>query len=84
MAKSLNCAAPVRAVRKLTALLTRWDGTTNDYAIAAMVPLRNYAFGAMFVTLSDGKKRVVNVFVNDKEEVVFWDSKNPNSIRVAL
>lgn len=48
-----------------------WD--CDDYAIAAMVPLRNYAFGAMYVTTTEGKHHVMNVFVNYKKEVVYWE-----------
>jgi len=50
-----------------------WD--CDDYAIAAMVPLRNYAFGAMYVTTSSGYKHVLNVFVNRKKEVVYWEAE---------
>lgn len=51
-----------------------WD--CDDYAIAAMVPLRNYAFGAMYVTTTNGKPHVLNVFVNLKKEVVYWEPQN--------
>ncbi len=50
---------------------TDWD--CDDYAIAALVPLRNYAFGAMFVTTSNGIRHALNVFVNHKREVVYWE-----------
>lgn len=48
-----------------------WD--CDDYAIAALVPLRNYAFGAMFVTTENGRRHALNVFVNYKKEVVYWE-----------
>ena len=48
-----------------------WD--CDDYAIAALVPLRNYAFGAMFVTTASGQRHALNVFVNYNREVVYWE-----------
>lgn len=48
-----------------------WGRT--DFAIASMVLLRNYAFGTMFVTASDGDQYVINVFVNNRKEIVLWD-----------
>lgn len=51
-----------------------WD--SDDFAIAAMVPLRNYAFGAMFVTASNGDRHVINLFVNNRKEIVLWDSQH--------
>lgn len=50
-----------------------WD--CDDYAIAAMVPLRNYAFGVMFITTSNGYRHVVNVFVNRFREIVYWEAQ---------
>lgn len=48
-----------------------WD--CDDYAIAAMAPLRNYAFGAMYITTTEGYRHVINVFVNDRKKVVYWE-----------
>lgn len=48
-----------------------WD--CDDYAIAALVPLQNYAFGAMFVTTESGRRHALNVFVNYQREVVYWE-----------
>lgn len=50
-----------------------WD--CDDYAIAAMVPLRNYAFGVMYITTSNGYRHVVNVFVNRYREIVYWEAQ---------
>jgi hypothetical protein len=48
-----------------------WD--CDDYAAAAVVPMRNYAFGTMFVTTTRGTKHALNVFVNRKHEVLYWE-----------
>ncbi len=48
-----------------------WD--CDDYAAAAVVPMRNYAFGTMFVTTSRGTGHALNVFVNHRKEVVYWE-----------
>lgn len=45
----------------------------DDYAIAAMVPMRNYAFGTVFGSGAGGAKQVVNVLVNVNKEVVYWE-----------
>ncbi|MHB1349440.1 MAG: hypothetical protein C4563_00550 [Desulfobulbus sp.] len=50
-----------------------WD--CDDYAIAAMVPMRNYAFGVMYITTARGERHVANVFVNENREVVFWEAQ---------
>ena len=54
-----------------------WDSA--DYAIAAMVPLRNYAFGAMYTNGGQGSRRVINVFVTRSREIVFWEARNCTS-----
>lgn len=51
----------------------RWGD--DDYAIAAMVPMRNYAFGTVFLETSDGEKKVLNVFINSNREIVYWEAK---------
>lgn len=51
--------------------VSNWD--CDDYAIAAMVPLRNYAFGAMYVKTASGRRHAMNVFVNRNREVVYWE-----------
>ena len=51
-----------------------WD--CDDFAIAAMVPLRRYAFGTMFVTTANGSRHVLNVFVNHEREVKYWEPQN--------
>ena len=48
-----------------------WD--CDDYASAAVVPMRNYAFGTMFVTTTRGTKHALNVFVNRRREVMYWE-----------
>lgn len=48
-----------------------WD--CDDYAIAAMVPLRNYAFGTMYVKTASNGRHAMNVFVNRNMEVVYWE-----------
>ncbi|MEN8199379.1 MAG: hypothetical protein ABFR63_04830 [Thermodesulfobacteriota bacterium] len=48
-----------------------WD--CDDYAAAAVVPMRNYAFGTMFVKTTKGTKHALNVFVNHKHEVMYWE-----------
>ena len=48
-----------------------WD--CDDYAAAAVVPMRNYAFGTMFVRTTRGTKHALNVFVNRKHEVWYWE-----------
>ena len=48
-----------------------WD--CDDYAIAAMVPMRNYAFGVMYITTAKGDRHVANVFVNQNREIMFWE-----------
>lgn len=50
-----------------------WGG--DDYAIAAMVPMRNYAFGAMLISDHQGGKQVMNVLVNRRREVVYWEPR---------
>lgn len=54
----------------------RNDWGSDDYAIAAMVPMRNYAFGTMYAASAAGhNKLVVNVLVNNRREVVYWDAQ---------
>lgn len=54
----------------------RNDWGSDDYAIAAMVPMRNYAFGTMYTASAAGSnKLVVNVLVNNRREVVYWDAQ---------
>jgi hypothetical protein len=48
-----------------------WD--CDDFAVAAMVPMRNYAFGTMFAHIKGGKSHALNVFVNQEHEVVLWE-----------
>ncbi len=48
-----------------------WD--CDDYAIAALLPLRGYAFGIMFVTTANGDRHALNVFVNYKREIIYWE-----------
>ena len=48
-----------------------WD--CDDYAAAAVVPMRNYAFGTMFVTTTRGTKHAMNLFVNHRHEVKYWE-----------
>jgi len=48
-----------------------WD--CDDYAAAAMVPMRTYAFGTMYVTTVGGGRHALNVFVNRKREVKYWE-----------
>jgi len=53
----------------------REDWDCDDYAIAALVPMRNYAFGAMYITTARGERHVANLFVNQNLELVFWDAQ---------
>ena len=62
-------------VRKNSVFLIRRDWDCDDYAFAAMVPMRNYAFGMMYITTEKGSKHVANLFVNQNREVVFWDAQ---------
>ena len=48
-----------------------WD--CDDYAAAAVVPMRNYAFGTMYVTTTSGTKHAMNLFVNHRREVKYWE-----------
>ena len=48
-----------------------WD--CEDFATAAKVPMNKYAFGTMYVTTTSGRKHVLNVFVNRKHEVWYWE-----------
>lgn len=57
----------------------RWD--CDDYAIAAMVPLRNFAFGAMYIKTEGGTRHAINVFVNVKREVVYWEPQTKDYYR---
>ena len=54
---------------------TRTSWGEDDYAIAAMVPMRNYAFGTVYVDSPAGNKRVMNVFVNSSKQIVYWEAK---------
>lgn len=56
-----------------------WD--CDDYAIAAMVPLRNYAFGAMYVKTASGSRHAMNVFVNRNREVFYWEPQTRDYYR---
>lgn len=49
----------------------KWD--CDDYAIAAMAPMRNYAFGVMYITTTNNARHVINVFVNNKKEIIYWE-----------
>lgn len=51
-----------------------WD--CDDFAIAAMVPLRNYAFGTMYVKTASGGRHAMNVFVNRNREVIYWEPQS--------
>lgn len=62
-------------VARLSQIQHNRDWDCDDYAIAAMVPLRNYAFGAMYVTTAGGNKHVLNVFVNHNKEIVYWEAQ---------
>ncbi|GAB4346987.1 MAG: hypothetical protein Kow0089_24520 [Desulfobulbaceae bacterium] len=55
----------------LDAAKKQWD--CDDYAIAAMVPLRNYAFGTMYVKTESGRRHALNVFINRNKEIVYWE-----------
>lgn len=53
------------------------DGwSKDDYAIAAMVPMRNYAFGAMIIPGNGNQRQVMNVLVNSKKEVIYWEPQS--------
>ena len=54
---------------------SRQDWDCDDYAIAAMVPMRNYAFGVMYITTARGERHVANVFVNQNREIMFWEAQ---------
>lgn len=60
-------------VAELSRFQDRRDWDCDDYAIAAMVPMRNYAFGVMYITTARGERHVANVFVNEKREIMFWE-----------
>jgi hypothetical protein len=62
-------------VAALSQFHSRQDWDCDDYAIAAMVPMRNYAFGVMYITTAQGERHVANVFINQKREVVFWEAQ---------
>lgn len=62
-------------VAQLSKIQHNKDWDCDDYAIAAMVPLRNYAFGTMYVTTAAGSKHVMNVFVNRNREIVYWEAQ---------
>ena len=70
LSNSANCNAyPDNPAR-----MNGWD--CDDYAIAAMIPLRNYAFGAMYVKTASGVRHAMNVFVNRNKEVVYWEPQS--------
>ncbi len=48
-----------------------WD--CDDYAAASVVPMRNYSFGTMYVTTEGGTKHAMNLFVNHRHEVKYWE-----------
>jgi len=50
-----------------------WDH--DDYAAAAVVPMRNYAFGTMYIENTNGTMHAINVFVNSKHEVWYWEAQ---------
>ena len=52
---------------------------SDDYAIAEMVQMRNYAFGTMYASAVDGNKKVMNVLVNNSKKVVSWDPQTCQS-----
>ncbi len=62
-----------RQVAQLCKIRHNPDWDCDDYAIAALVPLRNYAFGAMFVITADGYRHALNIFVNRNREIFFWE-----------
>lgn len=51
------------------------DWGDDDYAFAAMVPMRNYAFGTIFFETPQDGKRIMNVFVDSNKKIVYWDAK---------
>lgn len=59
----------------LSQFQNRQDWDCDDYAIAAMVPMRNYAFGVMYITTDHGERHVANVFVNQNREIMFWEAQ---------
>jgi hypothetical protein len=67
---ALPANSKVSAMSRFTA---RQDWDCDDYAIAAMVPMRNYAFGVMYITTAKGERHVANVFVNQNREIMFWE-----------
>ncbi|MHB8810430.1 MAG: hypothetical protein ACYC9M_10510 [Desulfobulbaceae bacterium] len=62
-------------VEALSQFHDRQDWDCDDYAIAAMVPMRNYAFGVMYITTARGERHVANVFVNQNREIMFWEAQ---------
>ena len=68
-------------VAKLSRVQGKEEWDPSDYAIAAMVPLRNYAFGAMYTSADNGRREVLNIFVNSKREIVYWQAQNGASYR---
>jgi hypothetical protein len=62
-------------VAAMSRFQSRQDWDCDDYAIAAMVPMRNYAFGMMYITTAKGDRHVANVFVNQNREVMFWEAQ---------
>lgn len=69
-----NYKLPNKAkVAALSHFQVKQDWDCDDYAFAAMVPMRNYAFGMMYITTSEGNRHVANVFINQNREVVFWE-----------
>lgn len=62
-------------VAALSRFNVRQDWDCDDYAIAAMVPMRNYAFGMMYITTAKGERHVANVFINQNREIMFWEAQ---------
>ncbi|GAB4346401.1 MAG: hypothetical protein Kow0089_23750 [Desulfobulbaceae bacterium] len=56
---------------------------SDDFAIAEMVPMRNSAFGTMYVPSPDGKK-VMNILVNRDREIIYWEPVSCQYLQAAI
>ncbi len=55
--------------------ISKNDWGNDDYAMAALVPMRNYAFGAVYVASADGDQQLMNIYINHSKEVVYMEPK---------
>ena len=63
-------------VAALSRFHVRQDWDCDDYAIAAMVPMRNYAFGVMYITTPGERHVSQRVYQPEQGDHVLGGAKN--------